>query len=269
MAATSAVLPGRTTKTGGCPRLSASAPYCARAASSVRTKSGPTIAMRGSDLFSTETASWGPGLGRTGPPRDLAPNRPDLWKTDLTLPYKPNQPRDALAQTIEGCRVREADEAGRVEGFAGGRDDVFALEERVGEVERRAPPVGREKVADVRKQVERALRHRAPQARLLAQPRDHLIAPALILRQHVRHALLRSRQRRDRGLLRDRVHVRRGVTLERVGGLNHRLGPNHPAAPPAGHRVGLRRGSAEDDAIAHRLAENRGQIVRHRVVDQP
>ena len=94
----------------------------------------------------------------------------------------------------------------------------------VGEVERRAHAVGRQEVADVRKQVERALRHGAPQARLLGQPRRAPDRAGACIRSSMSAThCLRSGQRRDGRLLRDRVDVRRRVALQRVGRLNHRL----------------------------------------------
>ncbi len=55
--------------------------------------------VRGSDLFSTELAGSGPDLGPVTGPEDLAPDRPILWKRDLT-PFRDVATRELVPRCV-------------------------------------------------------------------------------------------------------------------------------------------------------------------------
>ena len=96
---------------------------------------------------------------------------------------------------------------------------------------------------NIRIDIERALRHRALHAGNRAQALHHVIAQLDVLAPHLLHALLRSLQRRHRGLLHDRSRIRRGLALQLRHRARHRRRSQRVAQAPAGHGVGFRKRS--------------------------
>src|SRR5687767_3120967 len=143
-----------TTTSAERPRFSASVPYAASDASSVRTCSAPTMER------SASTKSEG---SRTNP---------DAGREEL---------EDALRSALELLhrrRVGDAEEAGGVECFARRHRHVRLVEERGGELGRRPIAVRRQVLADVGEQIERARRFREPDARIGREPLAEPIAAA-------------------------------------------------------------------------------------------
>ena len=137
------------------------------------------------------------------------------------------------------------------------------------ELGRRAEAVGRQHVADVDEQVERAGRLAAAQPRIGGQPRVQLVAALAVLVEHRRDRRLRSGQRRDRRLLRDRRDVRRRVALDRV--LTPRSPPPGRSSSRSASRSSRRPSTPSrrcTDRSRQCRASTRGRLCGDRVVDQ-
>ena len=141
---------------------------------------------------------------------------------------------------------------GRVEGLAWRHRDARPVEQRLRELRRGAQAVRRQEIGDVRKQVERAGRLHQAEPRLLGQPDAQLVAA----RRGTRRA---CRSRSSCGPVSAATTafcvIEQTFDVEWLCSALHAAttcaGAERPAAAPAGHRVGLRRRSAEHRAIAH------------------
>ncbi len=119
--------------------------------------------------------------------------------------------RDAVAgrlQVLQRVRVGNAQEARRVERFAGRRHHVRLADQAIGEFGGRAHAVRRQQFRDIDEQIERARRTLALDARIGRQPAEHRIAARAVFLEHFGDAFLRAAQRRDDRALRDRAGVR-------------------------------------------------------------
>ncbi len=124
---------------------------------------------------------------------------------------------------------------------------------------------------DVGECVERALRGRATDARQAVQALDHDFAPAVELRDHPRHLVLRTLQRGKPGILRRRVDAGMQVDRELARIVVELAGPNRVAQPPAGHGIGLRPAIEQDQPVADRRIGEQAHVglavIDHVVVD--
>src|SRR5689334_13720900 len=90
----------------------------------------------------------------------------------------------AFLQVLHRRGVRNANEAWRVERFAGRHRHARLLQECVREIEGRPKPIRRKHLADIDEHVERAGGFAAPQPRVRAEPRVELIAALPVFVEH-------------------------------------------------------------------------------------
>ena len=248
---------------GGRPRLRASAPYVVRAPSSIF-----RIWSRRRSLRAGRESA----IGRRGERQRwvIRHARPKGGPTVVAAPsvHVLDDASGAALEHVQRCGVQDPDEAGRVERFARRDRHACVLEQRLSELGGRADAIGGQELRDIGKEVERTGRFDEAQPRLGREPLAQPVPPIAVFVQHFGDAVLRPGQRRFDGALRDRAGIGRRVALQRVAGADHRRRAHRPPAAPPGHRVGLRRAAAEDDAVPHTRGEHRHEVVWNRVVDQ-
>ena len=100
------------------------------------------------------------------------------------------------------------------EAFAGNGRHVRFTKQSAGKIGSRFDSAASKEGRNVGIGVERAFRHRALHSRDRAQTADHMVAQLDVLQAHFLDALLRSVQRRHRGLLHDGRRIRGGLALQ-------------------------------------------------------
>ena len=116
--------------------------------------------------------------------------------------------------------------------------------------------------------VERAVRGRADDAVDLVEHRHDGLAAPVEGDLHLLHRGQVAADRGERGPLGDVGDVGGGVRLQVGGGLDQVGRADHPADPPAGHRVGLGDAVDDDAVVGEERAEHRHRAGVDAVVDE-
>ena len=157
----------------------------------------------------------------------------DLIERGLDLVH-----RGCIASAHEPCATRP-------EGIAGDHRDMLIEQQPLGELLARQP-----QVADLREDVECALRLESRQADLV-QPRDDHSSPAVVFGDHLLNRRLAVAQRLQPGVLRHRRRGHDRVLMDFARRRGDVGGSRQPAQAPAGHRVSLGEAAQQHRSLAH------------------
>ena len=178
-------------------------------------------------------------------------------------------PVHAGDQVVVAQRIGQPEVAGRAERLAGHHRDLRLVQHQRGQLAGRRRPNPVERLADQLRSPTGTRRTRPPGVGQLtpgmASSSSTILPPAAVERRpHVGDRVQRPGDRGQRRLLGDVADVRGQVGLQVRRGLDDVLRADHPADPPAGHRVRLGHTVDHDAAVGDLRRDHRHRDVHAR-----